>query len=139
MKPKHIQDDPVANKLWNHYRAQIIKDTPAKWKPKYEGEFGFFVDALTGWIDAAQRLVAARAKAKSAGNDLGDMLLSRKSTLYRNPLVDLKCQYAAAAHKYGSMFGLNPFADAALRAVPNGTPLFPDDPMGDDAPGGMQP
>jgi len=96
-RPAFIAACPVRAALWQWFKGRL--EPAGKWRAEFGGQFAVFIDALAGYCDACERLEGA-----------DPILPSRKGGAYRNPLVDLKSQYAAVIRQYGDAFGLSPAA-----------------------------
>lgn len=95
-RPAFIAACPVRSALWAYFRGSL--EAGGKWRPEFGGQFAVFVDALAAYCNACEQLAGA------------DPIITnpRKGSVYRNPLVDLKAQYAATIRQYGDAFGLSP-------------------------------
>jgi phage terminase small subunit len=129
-KPDFIAKNPVANGIWNHLRRQLKED---RWHDRYEVQFAVLVDAVWRWalVSAQLSMIFSPARDKDGQGETsgaqGMILVNRKKgTIYRNPLLDVQAQQISTIKIYGTLFGLNPMADAKLALLVKGVdlPLF---------------
>ncbi len=108
MKPAIVQKTPLANRVWAYYRKRL--EEAGRWEDRYAAQFTVLVMAIVGYLETTEKLVA---------NGFNPILTSPKGSTYTNPLLNVQAQYINTIKTFGAAFGLNPLADARLKAVPN--------------------
>jgi hypothetical protein len=117
-KPRLGRSQAVNRERISAWLLKLLKDA-LKWKPEYEPHFVVFVDACTEYFHVQRQIEEAKASAVRQGEPgLAYMLRSRKGSLYPNPLINHRSMLVNTIRQFGTAFGLNPLAEAKIKATP---------------------